>query len=1241
MTRVRLVFTHQDSGAVAEYQCELPVTIGRGDDCTILVDDPAVSREHARLEQVDRHMVVTDLGSANGTSVAGQTVQRMALSTADRIRVGPYDIAWSYVRAGAVNSTRALSGQDVQALLAALGPRATPAQRVIQEAEARNQAAGHELDGFLSTAHGFLPVEPPLLSLPPSHAAWDDVVDRLPELFRTLRLRRALDALPVLEATPEALPDRYLLRASTLLGTLAHAYWYVTTDPPPALPPGLLLPWQTVSTRLGKPVPAVSYIDLFLYNWRLRDPAGPRQLDNMDLLVPAWDNATERVFYLVTAEFAMALTPVLGGMIEAQAAVLADDRDRLGEALVAVHDGLRRATDRIYRQLDPNPLGRSHLDQVLWAKTVGTSGVPILDGAPSPSGTAQPVVHALDAFLERQSYATLVGRQSTYLAGHFPRHWKELVAALREVSVRQFVERSGDPALRGLYNAVLTAYAGDRGWMGLHRIKAYGFLEVAFTVGRQVTTGARFTGLFRDRTWDAVDDELAEVRAERRPPVASAFTVARPLRGAVVTDPTSGRWTCVVELDVAGQGLRYQPGDRLGVLAENAEDLVRRTLRALQATGDEVITLDAAWQDAVRHRAGYPGDTEALPLRVLLAFGRIRPVSREVAKRLLNASASGALKRIVDARMEDQWELWDLLGLLQTGGFDVTRLWTAPPSDPDSICRIVLPEEPRLYSLASAMPEDAGAAGAPSVRLVVGGLTYTTQRTSWSYAAERHGTASHFLRRIATGSRHRTSRLSVSVVPTPSFRLPADPDHPVVMIAGGSGVAPFCGFAEARARAGQGDNWLFLGARTPEEIAAREPFELLAARGRLHLHTAFSRADARLTPDPGTGRFVQEPGTRQRIDRLLAAPEHAAVLWTLLRPVTEGGRGAHVYVCGQTSFAQAVLRAVTAIAAHELGTEAAATLFVRRMFAEGRLSLDVFTSYAGHAQEGRPVDVSELVAHCTPDAGLWMTVGGRVHDVSEFVHLHAGGPQIIRNHVGVDATGPYRKVLHHRASEVDALLGLYEIGTMRRLRFGGRVGRGAHPRRSAHDVPGGAVHRLGAVCVPRGRDGQRPPQRGRLPQRVDDARRGPRPPDTVQGPVRRRGPSPVPRQLSRRRPRCGPGGALGGDRGLHRAEHRRPSAAARRCRTGRAGRPPVGPRQRRSREASRDGRRPAVGGAADPGAAGPPPGGLRPGGSSRAARPPRHARRRATGVRGARGRRRRPRGGTAGRRPARRPARGP
>ncbi|WP_424528737.1 FHA domain-containing protein [Sphaerisporangium viridialbum] len=997
--------------------CALPATLGRDSGAAaVVLDDGAVSRRHARLEIADNHLVLTDLGSSNGTYVNDARVTRRVLVPGDRMRIGRYELTWTFFDPEAT----ALVDPGQLTMLRPVAPPRIAARRVVEAAEAHNRRVGHELDGFLSLAHGYLPAEPPLLAFPESHRAWDEMTDQLPDLFRRLSLRRAFDAMPVLDARPEALPDRYLLRASTLLGVFAHAYQYMAIDPPTALPESLLRPWTTVSRRLGKKIPAVSYIDLFFYNWRLRDPAGPRALDNMDLLVPTWNNAAERVFYLATTEFAMGLTPVLGAMLDAQEAVVADDPAALESALLVILDRLQHVTQAIYPHIDPNPRARHPLDQVLWAKTVGTAGVPIFDGAPSPSGTAQPQIHALDAFLERRNYSSLVGQQSVYLAGFFPRHWQELVAALPEVSVRQYVEDTRNSTLRGIYNAMLDAYVGDRGWMGLHRIKAYGFLEVAFKVGRQVTTGARFTGLFKDRTWDKVDDQLAVVRDERRPPVGPPVVFGTARRGRVVTGE-SGAWTCYLEIDVTGQGVHHLPGDRVGVLAENDDELVRRTVAALQATGDELVRLTPKWRAAVACRAGY-GEVDVLPLRTLLRFARLRPIGRDVAKRLAKLTAVGPWQRVVDARMEDQWELWDVLNLLYAGGYDVTRLWKADPREDDAFCAVIAPEPFRLYSIASAPPPGQPAT---TLQLVVAGLHYTSARTPWSYPRERQGTASHFLRRASVEGRH---RLSLQIVPTPRFRLPADPARPVVMFAAGSGIAPFLGFVAART--GSGENRLYLGIRTPEEFVEHTDLDAAAAAGRLKLSVAFSRADAAIGFDGR--RHVVQAGQRRRVDDVIRA--EADALWELLRSTDDGGRGAFAYVCGSARFAVSVLQALTDIVPGD-GRE-----FLRQLVADGRLGTDVFTTYLGHAQQGPRFEVSDLAQHNISDAGYWMAIGGAVFDVSEFLHLHIGGPHIIRNHVGLDATAAYRKVLHHAHAEIDAQLAMYQIGHLRRLQFGARWG---------------------------------------------------------------------------------------------------------------------------------------------------------------------------------------------------------
>jgi len=372
--------------------------------------------------------------------------------------------------------------------------------------------------------------------------------------------------------------------------------------------------------------------------------------------------------------------------------------------------------------------------------------------------------------------------------------------------------------------------------------------------------------------------------------------------------------------------------------------------------------------------------------------------------------------------MEDQWELWDALNLLYAGGYDVTRLWQADPSESDAFCAVIPPEPFRLYSIASAPPPGQAAT---TLKLVVAGLGYTSAQTPWSYPRERQGTASHFLRRVSTEGRH---RLSLQIVSTPRFRLPADPARPVVMFAAGSGIAPFLGFAAART--GPGENRLYLGIRTPEEFVEHAELDAAAVAGRLKLSVAFSRADAAIGFD-GQHHVVQT-GQRRRVDDLIRA--EADALWDLLRPVDEGGRGAFVYVCGSAPFAVSVRQALTDIVPGD-GRE-----FLRQLVADGRLGEDVFTTYLGHAQEGARFEVSDLARRNSSDAGYWMAIGGAVVDVGEFLHLHIGGPHIIRNHVGLDATAAYRKVLHHAHAEIDAQLAMYQIGHLRRLQFGGRWG---------------------------------------------------------------------------------------------------------------------------------------------------------------------------------------------------------
>ena len=62
--------------------------IGRGSDSDLQLMDQGVSRRHADVHVADGHATVYDLGSTNGTSVNGHSVQSQQLQHGDVIRVG-------------------------------------------------------------------------------------------------------------------------------------------------------------------------------------------------------------------------------------------------------------------------------------------------------------------------------------------------------------------------------------------------------------------------------------------------------------------------------------------------------------------------------------------------------------------------------------------------------------------------------------------------------------------------------------------------------------------------------------------------------------------------------------------------------------------------------------------------------------------------------------------------------------------------------------------------------------------------------------------------------------------------------------------------------------------------------------------------------------------------------------------------------------------------------------------------
>ena len=345
-------------------------------------------------------------------------------------------------------------------------------------------------------------------------------------------------------------------------------------------------------------------------------------------------------------------------------------------------------------------------------------------------------------------------------------------------------------------------------------------------------------------------------------------------------------------------GMRYEPGDAIGVVPENRAAAVAEVLAALGFTGDERV-LD--------HYKVEIGFEEAL--RTRLTIGKLARGAVGQYAKLPGAAGVGGrgfdeLKMLCGPENKSRAEEY-------CWGREFIDLLTDFPGavkTPQELFHVLQRLVPRLYSIASSQKAHPDTAET-SVRVV----RYDT------HGRARLGVASGQLgERAPVGE-----ALPVFLADNPNFKLPEDDSAPVIMVGPGTGVAPFRAFLEERQATGAtGDNWLFFGdQRKASDYLYEEQFTAMAADGLLtRLDTAFSR-------DQGATIYVQD---RMR--------ENAAELWAWLE------RGAYFYICGDaTRMAKEVeLTLLDAIMAGAQGSAEQAAEYLAGMKKQKRYQRDVY-----------------------------------------------------------------------------------------------------------------------------------------------------------------------------------------------------------------------------------------------------------------------------------------------------------
>lgn len=242
----------------------------------------------------------------------------------------------------------------------------------------------------------------------------------------------------------------------------------------------------------------------------------------------------------------------------------------------------------------------------------------------------------------------------------------------------------------------------------------------------------------------------------------------------------SDRETRHIEISLEGSNLQYEPGDSLGIYPENHPQLVDDLIAEMGWNADEAVVVN---------KSG-----EARTLRdALLRHYEITVLTKPLIEQAAKLSGNEGLRKLLEPGHEQELRAYieerDLLDLVQDYG-----LQQVAASDFVSILRKI---PARLYSIASsskAFPDE--------VHVTVRTVRYE------AHGRNRYGVCSvQLAERLEAGD-----SLPVYIQHNPNFKLPENPDTPIIMIGPGTGVAPFRAFLGEREETGaEGKSWLFYG----------------------------------------------------------------------------------------------------------------------------------------------------------------------------------------------------------------------------------------------------------------------------------------------------------------------------------------------------------------------------------------------------------------------------------------------
>ncbi len=302
----------------------------------------------------------------------------------------------------------------------------------------------------------------------------------------------------------------------------------------------------------------------------------------------------------------------------------------------------------------------------------------------------------------------------------------------------------------------------------------------------------------------------------------------------------SSKETIHLELDLAGSGITYEPGDALGVYGSNSPKLVQAVLEATNFDGKENV---------ITHK----GEKELL--EALTNDYELTPLSKTTLSKYAELTDNLRLNKILsnsDSVLEYLMGR-DILDLLKEEPHELS---------PNELISVLRKNTPRMYSIASSQK-----AVEDEVHLLVSVVRYN------AFGRDKEGHCS-----VTLADRLEVDdKVKIFLDKNSRFKLPKNPDTPIIMVGPGTGIAPFRAFMQQlEVSEKRTPSWLFFGDRNfTTDFLYQTEWQQYLKEGIL------TKADVAFSRDQTHKQYVQH--------RML---ENGKELYNWLES------GAHFYVCG-------------------------------------------------------------------------------------------------------------------------------------------------------------------------------------------------------------------------------------------------------------------------------------------------------------------------------------------------------